>query len=580
MELSVTYIYHDCFIIKSEECLLIFDFWKNPGDQNEEFPAFLNDIPSDFPVYVFVSHFHKDHFNKIIFLWEKHLNNIIYIISKDTSSHAGYLLKATGNYKGHKPDTSRVKILKNYESYSDVNVSVKAYGSTDIGNSYSVVLNSSDIRIFHAGDLNCWTWRDESSEEEIAEAEKAFRKELYKISEENEAYDIVMFPVDSRIGTGYSQGAREFVNSIKVNHFFPMHFELADTSDELKKRKKDAMNFELYSNGYGEYIALTGSGDRFVKFMKREECDSQNNSMKEGNNNPDICEISSQSQDCTSEASGKKITEFSQSFFLSAGEVNAERELSLPLLTAKLIDIATAHANHLGIGNPDMPDDHSGWVLSRLTIDMQRYPAVDTDYKITTWVESWNRHFSERAFCIEDLEGNVYGYARSIWMVLDTVTHANAGLDRLPLKEEYISGKECPIERQGKHLNLVPPQELASASGKFLKADQEIGIHRFLYSDLDAYRHVNTVRYVSLLINQFPLDVHDKYRVGRLEISFLQEGQYDRPIEILRAEIDAMKPESNGYAFQLRRKEDKEKVLFARMRLDLRDNLQNPVTTF
>lgn len=45
---------------------------------------------------------------------------------------------------------------------------------------------------------------------------------------------------------------------------------------------------------------------------------------------------------------------FSQSFFLSAGEANAEQEISLALLTSKIIDIATAHANSLGIGNPSM----------------------------------------------------------------------------------------------------------------------------------------------------------------------------------------------------------------------------------
>ena len=46
--------------------------------------------------------------------------------------------------------------------------------------------------------------------------------------------------------------------------------------------------------------------------------------------------------------------EFKQTFFLSAGETNAEQEISLPLLTSKIIDIATAHANSLGIGNPAM----------------------------------------------------------------------------------------------------------------------------------------------------------------------------------------------------------------------------------
>ena len=64
------------------------------------------------------------------------------------------------------------------------------------------------------------------------------------------------------------------------------------------------------------------------------------------------------------------VAVYSEKYFLSAGEANAEQELSLPVLATKIIDIATAHANSLGIGNPDMADIHSGWVIRKSTIPM------------------------------------------------------------------------------------------------------------------------------------------------------------------------------------------------------------------
>lgn len=67
---------------------------------------------------------------------------------------------------------------------------------------------------------------------------------------------------------------------------------------------------------------------------------------------------------------------YEESYFLSAGETNAEQELSLPVLTTKIIDIATAHANSLGIGNPSMKEMKAGWVLSRLTIEIDRKSVV------------------------------------------------------------------------------------------------------------------------------------------------------------------------------------------------------------
>ena len=33
-----------------------------------------------------------------------------------------------------------------------------------------------------------------------------------------------MFPVDGRIGNGYTLGGRQFIELFKVRHFAPMHF--------------------------------------------------------------------------------------------------------------------------------------------------------------------------------------------------------------------------------------------------------------------------------------------------------------------------------------------------------------------
>ena len=62
----------------------------------------------------------------------------------------------------------------------------------------------------------------------------------------------------------------------------------------------------------------------------------------------------------------------------------------------------------LGIGNPAMAHLGAGWVLSRLTIEMTRYPKCNTSYVLKTWVENWNRHFSTRDFSVEDEAGNIW----------------------------------------------------------------------------------------------------------------------------------------------------------------------------
>ncbi|MBD5263904.1 MAG: hypothetical protein HDS48_00040 [Bacteroides sp.] len=262
---------------------------------------------------------------------------------------------------------------------------------------------------------------------------------------------------------------------------------------------------------------------------------------------------------------------YTETAFLSAGEANPEQELSLSVLMAKLIDIATAHANSLGIGNPSMSQLKAGWVLSRVTIDMKSYPKVNETYCISTWIVSFNRHFSERDFCISSPDGIVYGYARSVWMVMSTENHTNVGLAHFSLPPTLIDGKEAPIERQGKHGLILPPESIMESHAGILPATHPVYEYRFKYSDLDSYRHVNTVRYVDLLLNRFSLSTFDRYFIHRLELSFMHEARYDMDIELWRHETEFGKA-----SFLIKEKDlpDKEgqPLFYARIMLEERNN--------
>ena len=251
-----------------------------------------------------------------------------------------------------------------------------------------------------------------------------------------------------------------------------------------------------------------------------------------------------------------------RSFFISAGDANAEGELSLTVLATKIIEIATLHANSLGIGNPSMAHLNAGWVLSRLTVEMESYPKVNDTYVLSTWIEEFNKHFSIRNFKIGSPEGIVYGYARSIWMVMDAGERTMLGLGHLSLPREMISGEIVPIPRQEKHIPIVSEADEEISSRKYLLATHEPDIYTFSYCDLDSYRHVNTVRYIALLLNQFSLSEHDASFVNRIELSFLHEASYGMTTELARSDSPENKMSSS---FQLSAKNDGKQLLFARI---------------
>lgn len=253
--LKLTYIWHSCFVAETPQWAAVFDFWKDPLAEEGEIPLFLREIPEEKPLYVIVSHHHKDHFTRAVFDWQKVHPRTRYVISHDVERSVRHFLRPDSMYRGFRPDPESVTVVRPGESWKDSLIEIRAFGSTDIGNSY--LLTTSGKNIFHAGDLNAWVWKDESTEAEIAAAQRDFEAKIAPLASLGVELDIAMFPVDSRIGRDYWEGAALFVRHLVVKRFFPMHFSLGADEEEQKRFALDACRFEDYANpDRGEYIAL------------------------------------------------------------------------------------------------------------------------------------------------------------------------------------------------------------------------------------------------------------------------------------------------------------------------------------
>ena len=265
---QITYIYHDCFFVELQKCNLVFDFWKDPIGYTDGLPYFLSTADKEKPLYVFVSHHHKDHYTKKIFNWEEYFPKIKYIISSDVAKMARHILTPNSIYSGRKPCPDNVIILREGERWEDSSLRTEAFGSTDIGNSYYTEIKDNmekQLSFFHAGDLNAWLWKDESTPEEVREALDKYLGILDNLKSKHPSIDFVMFPVDSRIGTDYAEGAKRFVREINVGHFFPMHFGLYETREEKQKRSHDAAKVKDYANtDRGEYICLQAPYSAYI----------------------------------------------------------------------------------------------------------------------------------------------------------------------------------------------------------------------------------------------------------------------------------------------------------------------------
>lgn len=231
-QLKIIYHYHSGFSVQVGGTLLVFDYWEGEDRSLSQVGRINQKFLSAFEkIYVFISHAHQDHLDPIVYMWENEGLPVSYIVSSDMPV-----------------GTRGKRIAPGQQKQLSDQVSVKAFQSTDLGVAFLV--EAYGLHIFHAGDLNLWHWRQESSLREIEAAEQAFYEAVEPISQEH--IDVAMFPVDPRQGLMYDAGANHFILSYKPRVFIPMHWqERSEVAIDFARRARNANT---------EVLALTRPG--------------------------------------------------------------------------------------------------------------------------------------------------------------------------------------------------------------------------------------------------------------------------------------------------------------------------------
>lgn len=202
---------------------MLFDYWRTP--QQTPITSFLKNTLSQLnQLYIFVSHFHKDHYNPEIF----ELNRLPalkchYFLSPDTARLAAPYFRPKSLYKGpRKVPPDIVHILAEKQHYQDANIHITTFGSTDAGVSYLVELNKKTY--YHAGDNNAWIWReDEASDNEMLARYQTILSDIKTFMGEKTP-DVAMLPVDPRLGPDSHLGMELFLKQVGSHQVHQMHF--------------------------------------------------------------------------------------------------------------------------------------------------------------------------------------------------------------------------------------------------------------------------------------------------------------------------------------------------------------------
>lgn len=194
-------------------------------------------------VFVFISHAHPDHFDPKVYEWGGEVP-VTYIIGYDLP----------GDIRGTRLWPGDLVQLNS-------RLTVQAFDSTDLGVSFYVTLDG--LHLFHAGDLNFWHWREESTVQEIEEAEHDFHRVCRDII--GLPIDICMFPTDPRQGRLYDAGANYFIMCARPRVLIPMHFwSKSDVIQEFARRARSNQTEVVALTEYGERMIIETEEDGFM----------------------------------------------------------------------------------------------------------------------------------------------------------------------------------------------------------------------------------------------------------------------------------------------------------------------------
>lgn len=194
-------------------------------------------------------------------------------------------------------------------------------------------------------------------------------------------------------------------------------------------------------------------------------------------------------------------------FTVSTYHCNSKGTIHLHSLMQQLQEIASKHADDLGVGRRWMEKNGYYWILVNFKMEITRHPRYGETIILKTWPSGWDLLKAFRDFKGEDLEGKELFRATSDWMVIDRKTLRPMTTKELNFDFEYSEDRV-----------IKDMERLKSA-----REMEEIGGIKVPYSSIDMNGHVNNTEYVRWGIDTLRQRTSPDKKITSFSISYLAE---------------------------------------------------------
>jgi acyl-ACP thioesterase len=235
-------------------------------------------------------------------------------------------------------------------------------------------------------------------------------------------------------------------------------------------------------------------------------------------------------------------------------DIDKSDRLTLDAAFKYFQEAAICHAENLHVGRQDMARTGQVWIISRITVSVDRRPAYCEMVTVRTWPRGGEKLFAVRDYDIRDKDDIPVVSARSGWVIVDMEKRRplrpQSVMDALPQNEGLNSLDRSPasLEERG---NL-----------------QKTGEKKALYTDIDYNGHVNNVRYIQWIEDTLAPGLIESAGKMRFDINYMSEVLEGEVTEIFSAPIEGeIAVNSGAFAFEGRKQGSGQTAFRAELRL-------------
>lgn len=198
---------------------------------------------------------------------------------------------------------------------------------------------------------------------------------------------------------------------------------------------------------------------------------------------------------------------FKEKHVVTSNDVDSSLQIRVSSLLRHMQETATNHADKIKFGHNELGKDNHIWVIIRMQLEINRLPALDEEFYITTHPGKAKAFMFPRYFQVYDKHNNLLLNASSTWVVLNYETRK---VVINPFKD-----RKLPEEEDNKDLAL--PEKVLGESPTLVET------RKAKYSEVDMNGHINNTRYVDYILDLHDSEFHKKKMIKSLLINFDKE---------------------------------------------------------